>query len=114
MRQHDAGRAMSISQRPRSRVILALSGLVGLALLGFALIYLDLPPALPLVGILAGVTILMMMFRPIIGVHLLVILINVENVLYATEGLTAMKVAGIVVVLGWLLSVVTARRLGVR
>lgn len=105
---------MSISQRPKSRAILALSGLLGLALLGFALIYLDLPPMLALVGILAGVTIVMMMFRPLLGVHLLVILINVENVLYATEGLTAMKVAGIVVVLGWLLSVVTARRLGVR
>jgi len=105
---------MSISQRPRSRVILGLSGLVGLALLGFALLYFDLPPLMALVGILGGAIILTMVFHPILGVHLLIILLNVENVLYTSEGLTTMKVAGVVVVLGWLLSVVNARRLGVR
>jgi O-antigen ligase len=105
---------MSLSQRPRSRVILALAGLTGLALLGFSVIFLNLSPITLLAGLLGGSTVLTLMFRPILGVHLLIILLSVENLFYTSEGLTVMKAAGVIVVAGWLLGVVTSRRLGVR
>ena len=95
-------------------MILALSALIGLVLFGFSIIFLNLSPLILLAGLLGGATVVTLMFRPIIGVHLLIVLLNVENLLYSSEGLTVMKVAGFVVVAGWILGVVTSRRLGVR
>jgi len=101
---------VSLRNASFTKVVLGMSALIGTALLGVALIYLDLSPGIVLVLLVAGIAIPLFVIRPDVGIHLLISMIYVENIIYTTEG-TGVKVAGGIILAGWLLSIAVNRRI---
>lgn len=94
--------------------MLALGGLAGVAVLGFALIGLDVSPEIILAILAAGIAIPFLVLRPDVGVHVFIATIYVEHVVYADRSLTGIKLAGAVIFAGWFLSVAVNRRINLK
>jgi O-antigen ligase len=92
-------------------VLAALSGLVVLA---FALVVLDLSPEIILAIVAAGIAIPFLVMRPDMGVQLFVATIFVENIAFLNRSATAVKLAGGLIILGWVFNVGLQRRLNIR
>lgn len=94
--------------------MLALGGLAGVAVLGIALIGLDVSPEIIVAILAAGIAIPFLVLRPDVGVHLFIATIYVENLVYADRSLTAVKLAGAVIFAGWFLNVAVNRRINLK
>jgi O-antigen ligase len=105
---------MSVGTRVRPEIFAFLFGLIGLAGLGFALIFMSLSPVTLLGVILGAAIIALLVARPIVSVHLFIAMLYAENMVYTDEGWTGMKAVGGLIVVGWLLSAATRKRLDVR
>jgi O-antigen ligase len=62
----------------------------------------------------AAATLVVIAVRPYLGLHAFIMLLFVENVFASREGVTAMKLLGIIIFCGWLLSTGVRRRLPLR
>jgi O-antigen ligase len=102
------------ASRSRVRAVGLLLGLFGVAFLGIALIYLNLAPQSVLAIIVAGIVLLVLLIVPVLSVHLFTAGVYAENLVDAEGGFTVMKVFGAIIVVGWLVSILTRRRLEVR
>jgi putative inorganic carbon (HCO3(-)) transporter len=98
----------------RLQAVGILVALVVVAFLGVALIYLNMEPQTILALIVGAGTIVLLLVQPILSVHLFTAAVYAENLVQSESGMTVMKAVGIIVVLGWALSVLTRRRLDVR
>ncbi len=90
--------------------LLILAGLSYFIFLCLALVWLHLPSEMVLVFTVAGVAVLVLMLKPLIGIHAFVMLIYFENILTTKSGVTGMKVAGPIILVGWLLSLAMRRQ----
>jgi O-antigen ligase len=91
-----------------------MAGLAGVVVLAFALIGLDMSPEIVLAILAAGIAIPFLVLRPHIGVHLFIVTIYVENMVYADRSVTAIKLVGVLILVGWLLSVAVNRRVNLK
>jgi len=100
----------------RSRVQAAglLLALLGVAFLGFALIYMSLTPQTVLAIIVGAGMVFLLLISPVLSVHLFTGAVYAENLVHGEGGLTVMKVVGVIIVFGWSVSVLTRRRLDLR
>src|SRR5215510_13661603 len=91
-----------------------LLGLIGLAVLGYALIFMNMPPEFPLAAIGGAAALIALVARPILSVHLFIAVVYAENLVRNDSNMTIMKGVGILIVFGWLLNVFTRRRVDLR
>ena len=90
----------------RALVFAALVYFMGLAV---ALVWLHLPSEIVLALTLGGVALVVLMLNPLLGIHLFVALIYFESILTSKSGVTGMKIAGPIILLGWFLSLAIRR-----
>lgn len=95
------------------RWVLALA-LGGVGCLAFALIWLHLGPEIVLAIIFGGVGLVALIANPLIGAHIFVMLLYFENAARTSEGLTAMKVLGPLIMTAWGLRLVLSRGTALR
>jgi O-antigen ligase len=88
---------------------LVFGGLLYFMSLAAALIWLHLPSEIVMALTLGGVVLVVLMLNPLLGVHLFVALIYFESILTSKSGVTGMKVAGPIILLGWFLSLAIRR-----
>jgi O-antigen ligase len=79
-----------------------------------ALIYLNMEPQAVLALIVGGGTLFLLLIQPVLSVHLFTAAVYAENLVRSDSGVTVMKGVGAIIVVGWALSVLTRRRLGLR
>jgi len=96
--------------RSFARPLMLLAGMAYFAILAYALVWLQLPPQVLLVLILGGVGVVVLILRPVVGVHVFLMMVYVETVSATSEGVTAMKVVGPFIILGWLFSLAIQRK----
>jgi len=101
---------VSVFGRGLARPLLILSGLSYFVFLCLALVWLHLPSEIVLALTAGGVAVLVLMLNPLIGIHAFVMLIYFEGILTSKSGVTGMKVAGPIILTGWLLSLVMQRK----
>jgi hypothetical protein len=87
-----------------------LTGMGYFVFLCVALVWLHLPSEIVLALTMGGVALVVLMLNPLIGVHAFVMLIYFETILTTESGLTGMKVAGPIILAGWLLSYAIRRQ----
>ena len=85
----------------------------GLVLLMGAIVVLHLPPEMVLALLVGGAIVPIFVLRPIVGLHLLIALIYVENVITLHFEVTGLQIVGAIVVAAWLLHVLVRRSLGI-
>jgi len=78
-----------------------LLGLLGIAFLGYALIYLNLEPQTILIAVAGCGTLVVLLLQPILTVHLFTALVYCENLAVTEGGLTGMQALGAVIVSAW-------------
>jgi O-antigen ligase len=88
---------------------LVFAGLVYFICLSVALIWLHLPSELVLALTIGGVALVVLMLNPLLGVHAFVMLVYFESILTSESGVTGMKIAGPIILLGWFLSLAIRR-----
>src|SRR2546422_6624382 len=98
----------SLRGRPAA-AILILAGVIYLLLLAGALIWLHLSPELVLILTLGGIGIPILCMRPMVGVHLFLVTLYVENSL--SQDTLFMKAIGLAALASWLLNVAVRRTL---
>jgi hypothetical protein len=86
-------------------------GLLGLILLAVALVGLNLPPVMVLAVIIGGIALPVFVLRPEAGLHLFLFITIFEAMGEANQSLTVSKLAGALILGGWLLSVAVSRRI---
>lgn len=102
---------MSTISRDLTRPVLVAGGLGYLMVLAVALIWLNLSPQTVLILTLGAISLIVLALSPVVALHAFIMLLNIENVVVTPEGLTGMRVVGVVILAGWLLSIAVRRRL---
>jgi O-antigen ligase len=92
-----------------SRPILILGWIGYSAFLAMAMLVFHLSPETLLALIAGGVALVLLILSPLLGVHVLVMMLFFEYATKEVEGLTIMKVLGFVILVGWLLSLAINR-----
>jgi O-antigen ligase len=105
---------MTTVARDALKPVLMLGGLGYLVLLAGSLVWLHTPPAFVLLLTVAGVASVVLAINPLIGVHAFVLMWFIETMTEEKEGVSLMKVIGVVILGGWLLSIALHRRLNLR
>jgi len=100
--------------RSTSGLVLGLVGLFAVLGLGFGLVFLKLSPLIILVLLIGAATVAVSAFRPYLGVHVIVALLFFEGVTLPTEGATAMRAFGALLLAGWLAQSFVLRRTRIR
>jgi O-antigen ligase len=100
--------------RSLSKPVLLLAATGYFAFLFLALIALHLEPDVILALTVAGVGLIVMSLRPYLGLHVFILTLFVENVVGSSEEISPMKVLGMVILLGWLVSIAVRRRTGLK
>jgi len=93
------------------RIAMAGLGLLCLILLAVALVGLNLPPVMVLAVIIGGIALPVFVLRPEAGLHLFLFITIFEAMGEANQSLTVSKLAGALILGGWLLSVAVSRRI---
>jgi len=101
---------VSVFGRGSGRPLLILTGLSYFVFLCLALVWLHLPSEIVMLLTVGGVAVIVLMLNPLIGIHAFVMLIYFEGILTSKSGVTGMKVAGPIILVGWLLSLVMRRQ----
>ncbi|MFQ5877226.1 MAG: O-antigen ligase family protein [Acidobacteriota bacterium] len=105
---------MSAIARDIGRPVIILGGIGYLGILAVGLIWLHLPPHVVLALTVGGAAFLVFTIRPFVGVQAFIALLNVENVVSTSGGMTGMKLLGAIILAGWLSSVMARRGEGLR
>jgi hypothetical protein len=114
MRRHRRGGNMSlIAHRPGMVFPIVIMPLFFLGLAA-ALIWRGMGPDVILGLTLGGIALFIMSLRPYLALHAFLFLLFFENAFAEQEGITVMKALGVVILGGWLASIMIRRRLGVR
>jgi len=100
----------AVSGRPAA--ILVLCGVIYLVLLAAGLVWFHMAPEMVLGLTLAGIGVPLLCIRPMVGVHLFVMTLYVENAI--GENILVMKAIGAATLVSWLLNFAIRRRLGLR
>jgi O-antigen ligase len=104
---------MSTLSRDLSRPMMALTGLVYVALLAIALISWHLPPELVLALTIGAAGLMVMTLRPFVGIHAFMMVMYLAEPIATESGITGMKVVGSVILAGWLFGAAARRRLNI-
>jgi O-antigen ligase len=100
--------------RSTSGLFLGAVAVVSVLGLGFALVFMKMPP-LTILGLVAGmITVTISAFRPYLGVHVIVALLFIEGATVMPEGATALQIFGLLILTGWMAQSLTQRRLRVQ
>jgi len=106
---------MTSLARDSLKPVLMLGGLGYLVVLAVSLVWMHTPPEIVLLLTVAGVASGVLAMNPLIGVHAFVLMWFIETTMtQEQEGVSLMKVIGVVILGGWLLSVALHRRLNLR
>jgi O-antigen ligase len=100
--------------RDMTKPILMAGGIGYLLVLAAALIWLHLSPEIVVAMTLGGIGCVIMALRPLVAIHVFIMLLNVETIVRTKEGVTGMKLLGGIILAGWLLSIAVQRRLALR
>lgn len=100
--------------RSTSGLVLGIAGLVAVLGLAFGLVFLKLSPLIILVLLLGAGMVAVSAFRPYVGVHVILALLFLEGISLPTEGLTAMRAFGALLLAGWLIQTLMLRQLHLR
>ncbi|HUD71671.1 MAG TPA: O-antigen ligase family protein [Dongiaceae bacterium] len=92
------------------RIAMGALGLFGLVVLAFGLIALNVPPLVVLAVCVGGILLPIIVLHPEAGLHLFLFITFFESAGGSERTLTITKGAGVLVVVGWLLSVAVTRR----
>lgn len=101
---------MSVFGSQISKPALILVGLGYVLALSVALIVWHLPPEIILALTLGGFSLLILSVRPYVGVLAFTTILFVENAFGSGEGITPMKVIGVVILTGWLVNLALEKR----
>jgi O-antigen ligase len=102
---------LSVLNRDVGKSVVLMGGMGYFVLLAVALIWFHFPPDL-IFALTAGMIALgAMSLNPLLGIHAFLAMLYVENAIPTGEGLTGMKVLGVVILAGWLLSAALQRKI---
>ena len=105
---------MNVTTRALTRPIVGIIGLAYFALLVVLLVLNHMSPLAVLAMTLGAATLVVIALRPYLGLHAFIMLLFVENAFASRQGVTAMKLVGVLIVCGWLLSMGVRRQSPVR
>ncbi len=89
-------------------------GLIGALFLGCALVWWHIGPEIVLAAVVGGAALVVLMITPLMGVHILLMLIFFERIAVLPEGWTLMKVLAPLIMAAWLMNLVLTRRTTIR
>src|SRR2546428_7362230 len=98
---------MKVLKGKPAAALLILGGVIYVVLLSVALIWFHLPPEIVLALPLGGIAVPLFSLRPMIGVHVFLMTLYVENSF--GENVLLMKAIGMMILVGWLLNVAIRR-----
>lgn len=99
--------------RSTSGLVLGAVAVVSFLGLGFALVFMKMPPQTILALVAGMITVTISAFRPYVGVHVIVALIFIEGATTLPEWSTVMQVFGLLLLTGWMAQALAQRRLRV-
>jgi O-antigen ligase len=101
---------MSTLTRDWTKPALATLGMMYLMALAVALVWMHLSAEVVLGLTIGGIGLFALILNPVIGVHAFIMLMFVERLGEIQQGLTIMKVAGPLILLGWFMNTTVSRK----